>query len=61
VGAGVVGEIARRLGRDYVPFENLLDVAPEARDVASQCAPAAALALLAAATLNRLELSSPVT
>ncbi len=56
IGAGIVREIARRLGREYIPFEGLLDVAPEARDAASQCAPAAALALLAAAAMNRLEL-----
>jgi hypothetical protein len=55
-----VRKIARRLGREYLAFESLLDVAPEARDAASQCAPAAALALLAAAT-NRLELTVPVT
>jgi (4-(4-[2-(gamma-L-glutamylamino)ethyl]phenoxymethyl)furan-2-yl)methanamine synthase len=62
VGAGVgmdlIVEIARRVGRDYVPFETLLHVAPQARGTASQCAPATALALLAAATMSRLELSS---
>jgi probable H4MPT-linked C1 transfer pathway protein len=47
IGTGVVSEIARRLGRDFIAFEALLDVAPEARDAASHCAPAAALALLA--------------
>jgi (4-(4-[2-(gamma-L-glutamylamino)ethyl]phenoxymethyl)furan-2-yl)methanamine synthase len=50
VGAGagvqVVQEVARRLGRDYAAFDTLLDAAPEARAAASQCAPAAALALL---------------
>jgi probable H4MPT-linked C1 transfer pathway protein len=50
VGAGagvqVAQETARRLGRDYVAFDALLDVAPDARAAASQCAPAAALALL---------------
>ncbi len=50
VGAGagvrVVEEVARRLGRGFVAFDALLDVAPEARAYASQCAPAAALALL---------------
>jgi probable H4MPT-linked C1 transfer pathway protein len=60
VGAGVgthlIEEIARRLGRDYVRFETLLHVAPQARAMASQCAPAAAVALLAAATMNRLDL-----
>jgi probable H4MPT-linked C1 transfer pathway protein len=50
VGAGagvhVVKEVARRLGCDYVAFDSLLDAAPDARAAASQCAPAAALALL---------------
>ena len=50
VGAGagldVVKEAARRLGRDYVAFDTMLDATPEARAGASQCAPAAALALL---------------
>jgi (4-(4-[2-(gamma-L-glutamylamino)ethyl]phenoxymethyl)furan-2-yl)methanamine synthase len=47
-GAGfhVVKEIARRLGRGDVVFDDLLEVAPEARTAAAQCAPAAALALL---------------
>jgi probable H4MPT-linked C1 transfer pathway protein len=62
VGAGIgmdlIVEIARRLGRDYVPFETLLHVVPQVRGTASQCAPAAALALLATATMSRLELSS---
>jgi (4-(4-[2-(gamma-L-glutamylamino)ethyl]phenoxymethyl)furan-2-yl)methanamine synthase len=50
IGAGagvqVVREVARRLGREYVAFDTLLDAAPEVRAAASQCAPAAALALL---------------
>jgi probable H4MPT-linked C1 transfer pathway protein len=50
VGAGagvqVAQETARRLRRDYVAFDTLLDAAPEALVAASQCAPAAALALL---------------
>ena len=47
-GAGVlvVREVARRLGRRDVAFDTLLETAPEARVSASQCAPAAALALL---------------
>ncbi len=47
IGTAVLGEVARRLGRPYVDFETLLDIAPEARQSASQCAPAAALAALA--------------
>jgi len=46
IGAHVVREIARRMGRGYVAFDTLLDVAPQMRAAASQCAPAAALALL---------------
>jgi probable H4MPT-linked C1 transfer pathway protein len=46
-GAGGVAEVARRMGRKFIAFETLLDVVPEVRDAASQCAPAAALALLA--------------
>ena len=51
VGAGigniVLREVARRLDRRHVPFESVLDVAPDTRERASQCAPAAALAALA--------------
>jgi (4-(4-[2-(gamma-L-glutamylamino)ethyl]phenoxymethyl)furan-2-yl)methanamine synthase len=46
IGAHVVTEIAGRTGREYIAFDGLLDVAPPARAGASQCAPAAALALL---------------
>ena len=46
IGAGVVNEITRRLGRGYVAFDALLDAAPPVRAAASQCAPAAALALM---------------
>jgi probable H4MPT-linked C1 transfer pathway protein len=45
-GAQVVQEVARRLGREYVAFDAMLDAAPAARAAASHCAPAAALALL---------------
>lgn len=51
VGAGiadaVLGEIARRLGRPYLAFGTVLDVAAGARESAARCAPAAALAQLA--------------
>jgi (4-(4-[2-(gamma-L-glutamylamino)ethyl]phenoxymethyl)furan-2-yl)methanamine synthase len=47
IGKSLVHEIAHRLDRPYVAFDSLLDVAPAARDAASDCAPAAALALLA--------------
>jgi probable H4MPT-linked C1 transfer pathway protein len=47
IGEAVLREVARRLGRDYVPFGSLLDVAQAAGQWASHCAPAAALAILA--------------
>ncbi len=47
IGAMVLRELARRLGRDYISFDSLISVAPEARAAALQCAPAAALALIA--------------
>lgn len=46
IGAHVVAEIAHRAGRKYVAFDAFLDVAPQARIAALQCAPAAALAAL---------------
>jgi (4-(4-[2-(gamma-L-glutamylamino)ethyl]phenoxymethyl)furan-2-yl)methanamine synthase len=46
IGAHVVQEIARRIGRENIAFDTFLAVVPEARAAASQCAPAAALALL---------------
>jgi (4-(4-[2-(gamma-L-glutamylamino)ethyl]phenoxymethyl)furan-2-yl)methanamine synthase len=48
-GAVILQEVARRLSRPAVRFESLLDVTAEAREASSHCAPAAALALLAAA------------
>jgi (4-(4-[2-(gamma-L-glutamylamino)ethyl]phenoxymethyl)furan-2-yl)methanamine synthase len=47
IGSGLLREVARRLGRSYRPFEELLQVGPQVRERASHCAPAAALALLA--------------
>jgi (4-(4-[2-(gamma-L-glutamylamino)ethyl]phenoxymethyl)furan-2-yl)methanamine synthase len=47
IGAFLAREVARRLERRYIPFESVLEVAPRAREQASRCAPAAALALLA--------------
>jgi probable H4MPT-linked C1 transfer pathway protein len=46
IGTHVVKEITQRTGHGYVAFDSLLDAAPQARAAASQCAPAAALALL---------------
>jgi (4-(4-[2-(gamma-L-glutamylamino)ethyl]phenoxymethyl)furan-2-yl)methanamine synthase len=47
IGAATLHEVARRLRREAVAFESLLDVEPAARERAAQCAPAAALAILA--------------
>jgi probable H4MPT-linked C1 transfer pathway protein len=47
IGSELAREVARRLGRSFVPFEDLLQVEPRVRVWASHCAPAAALALLA--------------
>jgi probable H4MPT-linked C1 transfer pathway protein len=47
VGAAVLREIARRLGRNTVDFESLVDAAPSARAAVSVSAPAAAVAVLA--------------
>jgi probable H4MPT-linked C1 transfer pathway protein len=47
IGTAVVAEAARRLHRPFVAFDSLIEVAPQARAGAAQCAPAAALALLA--------------
>lgn len=47
-GAMVIDEVARRLQRQRIGFETLLDVTPGIGARVSQCAPAAALALLGA-------------
>jgi (4-(4-[2-(gamma-L-glutamylamino)ethyl]phenoxymethyl)furan-2-yl)methanamine synthase len=51
IGAGcgrfVAKTLADRLGRPYVDFGDLIDAAPETRDMAARCAPAVAVALLA--------------
>jgi probable H4MPT-linked C1 transfer pathway protein len=52
IGAGcgrfVAKTLAERLGRPYLDFAEILDAAPEAREMAARCAPAVAVALLAA-------------
>jgi probable H4MPT-linked C1 transfer pathway protein len=47
IGTAVVAEAARRLRRPYMTFDSLIEAMPAARAGAAQCAPAAALALLA--------------
>src|SRR5262245_59473907 len=46
IGAGVLQEVARRLSRDCIEFETLIDAAPGVRATVSSVAPAAAVALL---------------
>ncbi len=48
VGRGVVRQLAERLGRPFIAFDDLIDALPEARSQVSDCAPASALALAAA-------------
>ncbi|HZD91438.1 MAG TPA: hydantoinase/oxoprolinase family protein [Pseudolabrys sp.] len=48
-GADVLREVARRLGRNVVGFESLVDAAPDAVPAVSLGAPAAAVAVLASA------------
>jgi probable H4MPT-linked C1 transfer pathway protein len=52
VGRGIIRKLAARLERPFIAFEDLIDAAPEARSKASDCAPASAVALIAA---NQLE------
>jgi (4-(4-[2-(gamma-L-glutamylamino)ethyl]phenoxymethyl)furan-2-yl)methanamine synthase len=47
IGATVIAEVARRLGRACVGLEDVIQATPSARRHAAQCAPAAALALIA--------------
>ncbi len=47
VGDAIVQEVARRLKRKHLSFSTILEVAPDVRDRAAHCAPAAALASLA--------------
>ena len=52
IGAGcgrfVARALAERLGRPYLDFAEIVDAAQEAREMAARCAPAVAIALLAA-------------
>ncbi len=47
IGTPVVAEVARRLNRSLINFDDLLDTAPDIKLAASTIAPAAAVALLA--------------
>ena len=46
VGTGLLRAVARRLSRDYVDFDTLIDVSPDIRTMVSSVAPAASVAIL---------------
>jgi probable H4MPT-linked C1 transfer pathway protein len=48
IGAAAIREVAHRLGRNCIDFDTVLDVDPHVGVSASSCAPAAAVAVLAA-------------
>jgi hypothetical protein len=50
IGGNVLRELSRRLGRPHLPFGDLIDAAPAAREAAAHFAPATALAILASST-----------
>jgi (4-(4-[2-(gamma-L-glutamylamino)ethyl]phenoxymethyl)furan-2-yl)methanamine synthase len=52
IGEAIVREVARRLGRACIGIDTLFEATPEIRPRAAQCAPAAALALIAAKVPN---------
>jgi probable H4MPT-linked C1 transfer pathway protein len=57
IGAGcgrfLTRHVAERLERPYVDFADIIEAAPEAREMAARCAPAIAVALLASAERDR--------
>jgi (4-(4-[2-(gamma-L-glutamylamino)ethyl]phenoxymethyl)furan-2-yl)methanamine synthase len=48
VGRGLIRKLAARLERPFMAFDDLIEAAPEARSKACDCAPASAVALIAA-------------
>jgi uncharacterized hydantoinase/oxoprolinase family protein len=46
IGANLLREVARRLSRECIDFEALIDVSPEAGPTVSSVAPAASVAIL---------------
>jgi probable H4MPT-linked C1 transfer pathway protein len=48
IGRGVVRKLAERLDRPFISFDDVIDARPEARSKACDCAPASAVALVAA-------------
>jgi len=59
VGRFMAVELARDLGRRVIEFGALLPVAPDQRNRVTDCAPAAAVAWLAAREFNRSVRQSP--
>ncbi|MGH6799895.1 MAG: hydantoinase/oxoprolinase family protein [Methylocella sp.] len=51
-GRGVIRELATRICRPFIAFDDLIETVPEARSKACDCAPASAVALLAAAQFS---------
>lgn len=49
IGRDVIRELARRMRRPYIGFDELIDSVPAAQSKACDCAPASAVALLASA------------
>jgi (4-(4-[2-(gamma-L-glutamylamino)ethyl]phenoxymethyl)furan-2-yl)methanamine synthase len=52
VGRAVIRELAARMGRPFIAFDDLIEAVSEARSKACDCAPASAVALLAAAQFS---------
>ncbi|MGH6862843.1 MAG: hydantoinase/oxoprolinase family protein, partial [Methylocella sp.] len=52
VGRGIVRELAARMRRPFIAFDDLIEAVPEARSKACDCAPASAVALLASAQFS---------
>ena len=50
IGGGLLREVARRLSRDYIDFDTLIDVSPDVRSTVSSVAPAASVAILGSLT-----------
>lgn len=48
VGRQIIRKLAARLGRPFIAFDDLIEASPEARSKACDCAPASAVALIAA-------------
>jgi (4-(4-[2-(gamma-L-glutamylamino)ethyl]phenoxymethyl)furan-2-yl)methanamine synthase len=50
IGAGLLREVARRLSRDYIDFNTLIEVSPDVGSTVSSVAPAASVAILGSLT-----------